>query len=85
MIEIQPVQIGLPLRTANYLRISALINSTRAETCVLFYEILGSNGNDVLTSGNMSLTESQYDLWGCDNSYIENIVMNYLGVVPYNL
>lgn len=34
----------------------------------------------VLTTGNVPITEEQYTAWAADNTYLEDIVLTYLGL-----
>ena len=39
-----------------------------------------SNTREVLTTGNLDIDEEQYDAWGADNSFIEDVVLKKLGL-----
>lgn len=78
-IEIQPITLGLPAETANRLMVRPSILSTRDTYCTTYYEVSTEEGK-VLTAGECPITEEQYANWGSDNTYIEDIVISYLGL-----
>lgn len=95
MIQIKPVQLGLPKKEGTLIFIRPIIDSTQAKSCSTFYEIFAQtkiiNTNvdgettesiqkESLLSGNCPISEEQYALWGTDNTYIDDIVMAFLGL-----
>jgi hypothetical protein len=77
MIQIKPIQLGLPKKEATQLLVRPIINSTTDTSCNTYYEVLTEN-NEVLANGNLPISEEQYEEWADDNSYIEDIVLNEL-------
>jgi hypothetical protein len=39
-----------------------------------------TSDNETIANGNMQLTAEQYDAWSDDNTFIENIVLQNLGL-----
>jgi hypothetical protein len=79
MIEIQPISLGLPPQQGVKIWIRPLIGSTTDVTCELYYEVL-SVENKNLACGNITVDEETYAAWGADNTFIENIVLQSLGL-----
>lgn len=79
MIQIEPILLGLPSKEATNIMIRPLINSTTDTTCNTYYEVR-SDLNEVLASGNISLSEEEYEAWGADNSYLDNLIISKLGL-----
>lgn len=79
MIKIQPISLGLPSQEGVKIQIRPLIGSTTDITCTLYYEVL-SVENKNLACGNIVLSEEEYASWGADNTFIEELVLNYLGL-----
>lgn len=77
MIQIQPITLGLPSQEAVQISIKPLISSTTDTSCSTYYEVLSEN-NVILASGNVPISEEDYALWGDDNAFIEDIVLNQL-------
>jgi hypothetical protein len=78
-IEINPISLGLPTGIATKLMVRAIILSTRDISCYTYYEVSTQEGK-VLASGECPINEEQYANWGSDNTYIEDIVISYLGL-----
>lgn len=85
MAKIQ--QITLPiLGTANNLLLRVLPFDMEAKTASFYYELQNITetqfGNDIkiIHSGNAEMTESEYALWGSDNSYCLQWIANKLGI-----
>ena len=86
MITIKPIKIGLPSQNATHILIRPIIESTTDLCCNTYYEVVGqtliedteTHETKILQTGNYRLTEEQYSARGDDNSYIENIVLDYL-------
>lgn len=79
MIEIKPIELGLPRKTGVKILIRPIIASTTDTSCNTYFEVQDENGQ-ILTNGNVPITEEQYAGWGEDNAYLENIVLNELGL-----
>ena len=79
MAKIQPVVFPI-LGTATKLAVTVLNFTTNAKSCNTYY-VLSTEDDMKVTDGNYQLTEAQFIAWGVDNSYIDNIVAAYLGVV----
>ncbi len=78
-IEINPISLGLPAEVATRLMVRPNILSTRDTSCYTYYEVSSEQGK-VLALGECPITEEQYTNWGSDNTYIEDIVISYLGL-----
>lgn len=79
MIQIKPIQLGLPKKEATQLLVRPLINSTTDTSCNTYYEVCTEDG-EVLTNGNYPINQEEYSKWGVDDTHIENIVLEYLGL-----
>ena len=79
MIQIQPITLGLPPQEATKIIIRPLINSTTDLTCNTYYEVLSENGQ-TLANGNIPLSEEEYSSWGEDNTYLDNLMLEKLGL-----
>ena len=78
MALIQPVNFPI-VGTAVTLNVTVLSFATNATTCTTYYQLLTEEGKTCL-EGNYTLTEEEFAQWGQDNSYVDDIVANYLGV-----
>lgn len=78
MPNIAPITFPI-IGTAEKLNILILNFPTDATTCTTYYELTTSDGKK-LVDGNYILTPEEYSNWGDDNTYIDNIIANYLGV-----
>lgn len=79
MIQIQPTPAGFPSENATQIMIRPIINSTTDTSCNTYWELC-SAGNKMLANGNMFITEEEYVLWDENNSSLENIVLEKLGL-----
>jgi len=77
MIQIQPINLGLPAQEATHILIRPIINSTQDTSCNTYYQVFSKEGQE-LASGNLPIDEKQYAEWADDNSFIENIVLSTL-------
>jgi hypothetical protein len=84
-IKIEPVSIGWPAKQATDLMVRVMPFQTDAKTCDLYYEIRRCENQlqitatcEVLASGNLSLSESQFAAWSSDNGFIEQIALSKL-------
>ena len=80
MIQIETKLVGLPLKEATQLRVTSGTMQTTATTCKLYFELFDVNDN-CLFDGNLDLTEQQFADWGADNVYLEEVVIEALGLV----
>jgi hypothetical protein len=80
MIKIKPIQLGLPAEEGVKIWIRPIINSTTDTSCNSYYEVL-SVENRNLACGSIFINEENYALWADDNTFIEEIVLNELGLV----
>ena len=71
-ISIKPVSILLDSLEIN-------IDYRLNETAIIFYNFRDQDGNP-FRSGNYQLTEEELSNWGTDDTYIENIILNKLGL-----
>ena len=78
-IQINPIPLGLPTGIATRLMVRAIILSTRDISCYTYYEVSTQEGK-ILATGECPINEEQYANWGSDNTYIEDIVISYLGL-----
>ncbi len=92
-IKIQPINAGFPAKQATDLLVRVLPFETTATTCQLYWELRKiipevKDGENVATpeviehlaEGNLQLTEPEFALWGADNTYLESIVLDKLGL-----
>jgi hypothetical protein len=79
MFEINEISLGLPAKVGTQLLVRPIMEHTRVNTCSVYYEVRTSD-NETIANGNMQLTSEQYDAWSDDNSFIENIVLQNLGL-----
>ena len=77
MIQIKPKEVGLPLRTATQLRVTSDKMQSNATTCILHFEFFDIE-NSLIYSGNLTMTEEEFEAWGADNTYIEDLVITRL-------
>jgi len=91
MIKIKPVAVGYPAQDANGISIRVMPFQTTATSCSTYYElknisvVVDEEGKETeivktLADGNSPISEDEFILWGSDNIYIENIVLNNLGL-----
>ena len=82
MTKIEPVIFPI-IGTATKLSVLILNFLTSASTATTYYQLLTDDGVQCL-QGNYQLTDEEFAAWGQDNSYIDDIVANHLGVVIIN-
>ena len=76
--QIQPLEI--PLKgTATQLFIRTSTDGIYNTTGIIYWQALNEEGQEV-TSGNISLTVEEVEAWGDSMEYIENLVLNKLGL-----
>ena len=78
-IKISPVSVGWPAKQATDLMVRVMPFETTAATCKVYYEIKSESG-EKLADGNLSLTAQEFNDWGRENVYIENLVISRLGL-----
>ncbi len=78
-MKIKPIPLGLPTQIATDLMVRILPFETDATTCDTYYEVSSESGA-ILAIGNIHISEEQFALWGQDNTYIEDIVLEELGL-----
>lgn len=79
-MKINPVPTGIPSEMGTSFMVRIMPFDTTAKTCSLYWEVY-SNSLATLANGNIALTEEEFDGWGFDNTYIENIALERLGLV----
>lgn len=86
MAKIQSITIPT-LGIANELYLKVLPFSMDATSCSFYYEILNKDeeGKERLfLSGNLEMTETEFDGWAADNNYCLNWAANKLGLTLIN-
>jgi len=78
MVNIQPVVFPI-VGTATKLTVTVLGFATSAKDCGIYYALL-TDTNIKIIEGNYQLTEAEFAAWGVDNTYIDDIIANYLNV-----
>lgn len=79
MVEIEPVKVGLPAKIANHVVVKVESFYANAEKASIFYSVQ-NKGFEELLSGTYEMTEEEYNGWKCDNTYVEDVVLKYLGL-----
>ena len=82
MIQIQPYVFPI-LGTATQLSVVVQAFNTTEKNCSLSYSLLTDEGIHILDDYYV-LTEEQFSEWAADNSYLNNLVANKLGVTIIN-
>ena len=82
MTRIEPIIFPI-IGTATKLSVLILNFLTSAVTATTYYQLLTDDGVQCL-QGNYQLTDEDFAAWGQDNSYIDDIVANHLGVIIIN-
>lgn len=77
MIPIQPLTIPTQ-GTANWLVLKCLTLDMTATFAQFYYEIIGND--KVMLSGNIEMTEAEYQNWGADNNYCIQWAANKLNI-----
>ena len=80
MIQIEVKKVGLPAQDATQLIVTSGSHRTDAVTCKVYFELFDAN-SALLYEGNLDLTEQQFADWGADNVYLEEVVIEALGLV----
>lgn len=76
-IKIEPVATGWPSKQATDLMVRVMPFETDAKTCGLYYELKAETG-ELLSNGNLQLTEAEFEGWGQSNTYIEDLALTRL-------
>ncbi len=79
MVLIEPFKVGLPPKIANQIVVRVEAFYTNADTASVFYSLQNKEFQELL-SGTYEMTEEEYDGWEVDNTYVEDVVLNYLGL-----
>ena len=77
MIQIKPKQVGLPSRPATQFRVTSGTMQSDATKCTLYFEFFDIENNSVFSS-NRTMTEEEFEDWGADNIYLEDLVITWL-------
>ena len=91
MIKIKPITVGYPAQEANAISIRVMPFQTNDRTCSTYYQlknvsvITDEEGVETeivkdLAEGNCQLSEQQFEDWGSDNTYIEDVVLEILNL-----
>ena len=91
MIKINEVSVGFPAKMANGITITTMPIPTDATSCSTYYQLFKvtevtndegeiSESIEKLAEGNSPLTEEQFNAWGQEMSYVEDIVLENLGL-----
>lgn len=77
-MNISPVVFPI-IGTATKMEVLILNFKTSATTVTTYYQLLTDEGKQCL-DGNYTLSEAEYAAWGEDNSYVDQVVADHLGV-----
>ena len=84
MAKIQPIVFPLNVGTATEMSVLILNFETSATTCTTYYELKSEATEEVpskvLSNGNYTLTEQEFDEWSNDNTWVETCVAKSIGV-----
>jgi predicted secreted protein len=78
MITIKPTSLGV-LGTAEQLQVTVHGFTTDATTTGTYWALKTAEGKQI-AEGNYNLTEDEFEAWGADNSYIEEIILSQLNL-----
>lgn len=78
MAKIAPVTFPI-VGDATTMNVMVLNFPTRAKNCTLYFELV-TDANIKCVDGNYQLTEEEFDGWGYDNTYLDMLVANRLGI-----
>ena len=82
MVNIQPVVFPI-VGTATKFTVTILGFATNAKSCGTYYALM-TDANVKVIEGNYQLTEAEFAQWGVDNTYIDDIVANFLNITIIN-
>ena len=77
MIQITPLELGWPKKTATQIHINTLPISVTDITAGIYYQLF-SETNEPLAEGNLFLNEEEYALWGESMDYITDFTLQTL-------
>ena len=74
-------QVNFPLGQGAATKILIQVNSfpTNASTAQLYYALFNNSGK-ILFEDNYTLTQEEYENWGEDNTYLEDIILEKLNL-----
>lgn len=78
MVQIKESNCGV-LGIATQIEIKILPFATTDVSCGTYYRLADADGKS-MAEGNIALTEEEFANWGEDNSYVEDIVLDKLGL-----
>jgi len=78
-MRIQTIKLGLPQKDGVELSISVQAFTTDATTTSVYYKVM-SEESETLADGQIQLTEAEFEAWGADNAFIEDIVLTQLSL-----
>ena len=78
MITIKPTSFGV-LGTAEQLQVTVHGFPTDAKTTGTHWALKTAEGKQI-AEGNYFLTEEEFEAWGADNSYIDEIILSHLNL-----
>lgn len=78
MITIKPTSLGV-LGTAEQLQVTVHGFTTDATTTGIYWVLKTAEGKQI-AEGTYYLTEAEFEAWGADNSYIEEIILSQLNL-----
>ena len=78
MITIKPTSLGV-LGTAEQLQVTVHGFTTDAKTTGTYWALKTAEGKQI-AEGNYNLTEEEFEGWGADNSYIDEIILSHLNL-----
>jgi predicted secreted protein len=78
MITIKQTSLGV-LGTAEQLQVTVHGFTTDAKTTGTYWALKTAEGKQI-AEGNYNLTEEEFEAWGADNSYIDEIILSHLNL-----
>jgi hypothetical protein len=78
MITIKPTCLGV-LGTAEQLQVTVHGFTTDAKTTGTYWALKTAEGKQI-AEGNYNLTEEEFEAWGADNSYIDELILSQLNL-----
>jgi hypothetical protein len=78
-MRIKPISLGLPAKVGTELKIRVVSFDTDAVSCTLYYEVI-TDKEERLAEGNINLTEEEFAEWGKSNTYLDDLVLEKLGL-----
>jgi hypothetical protein len=71
MIQIKPIPYGGNQAVKLFIR--TITSGIVAPTCFVYYELKSESGEN-LSTGNIDLTQEEFDTWGADMEYVANLI-----------